>query len=748
MRRYQSEFIISFVLILTTLVVFWEVTNHGFLNYDDNQYVTQNHHVQAGLTLKSIKWAFTSAEFYNWHPLTWLSHMLDSQLYGLNPMGHHLSSLLFHIANTVLLFLILKRMTGILWPSAFVAALFALHPLHVESVAWIAERKDVLSGFFWMLTMWAYICYVKRPGAYRYFLTLIIFAFGLMAKPMLVTLPFTLLLLDYWPLDRFRFGHTNDLESNGLSSTGFQKSALSRLILEKIPFIGLAIISSIVTVIAQQKGGAVMPFDAISLKYRIANALVSYITYIGKMIWPGHLAVFYPHPGITLPIWQVVAAILFLLSISFITVLAVRRFPYLAVGWLWYLGTLMPVIGIVQVGGQALADRYTYIPLIGLFIIFAWGTADFVKKWRYKNIFLFTSAGAILLYFIVFTRLQVSHWSDSISLFEHTIKITNNNYIAYNNIGIALVKKGKVEDAIEYYRKALKIYPNFALAHNNIGIVLFKKGKLEEAVSHFNRAIRINPNDAKMHNNMGAALSKQGKLKEAIDYYYRSLKIKPGELNVFYNLGITLAELGKLEEAISYFFKVLQINPNDAEVYNHIGVILAKQGNLEEAIDYYSKSLKIKPNYVQVHNNIAIALTKQKRLEEAIIHYSEALQIKPNDAEVYNKMGIILDRQEKLEEAIEYYSEALQIRPNFAQVLNNIGITLAKLGELEEAIDSYSRALEIKPNYAQAHNNIGTILARQGKLEKAVAHFSMALQIKPGYVSAQNNLKIILQRQD
>ena len=377
----KRDLLTCLFIIMVTLSVYWQVQNFDFLNFDDDMYVTDNHHVQEGLTLKSIIWAFTTIHASNWHPLTWLSHMLDCQLYGINAGWHHLTNLLFHIANTLLLFFVFQKMTGCFWQSVFVATLFALHPLHVESVAWISERKDVLSTFFWMLTMWSYTRYVERLEVNRYLLVILFFTLGLMSKPMLVTLPFVLLLLDFYPLYRFRF------QKSDTSANPKQRSNILLLVLEKIPLLVLTAVSSAVTLYAQKHGEAIMSLDAISLKIRISNAVVSYIKYIGKMIYPSNLAVMYPFQGI-LPWWKITGACLILVSMSLLAIRIIKQSSYFAVGWLWYIGTLVPVIGLVQVGNQSMADRYTYVPLIGLFIIITWGVSELMVQWRYRKIWL------------------------------------------------------------------------------------------------------------------------------------------------------------------------------------------------------------------------------------------------------------------------------------------------------------------------------------------------------------------------
>ena len=445
----RREGVVCLFLVIGILAVYWQVGNHEFVNYDDKDYITENQHVQAGLTLKSIAWAFTSTYASNWHPLTWLSHMLDCEIYGLNPRGHHFTNVFFHILNSILLFLIFKRMTGAFWKSAFVAALFAIHPLHVESVAWAAERKDVLSTFFCMLTMGAYILYVENQGIKKYLLTVLLFTLGLMAKPMLITLPFVLLLLDYWPLGRFN-----------------KRSPALQLIWEKIPLFVLTAVSSIVTFLVQQK--AMSSLEVFPITARIFNALVSYLSYIVKMIWPFHLAIFYPYPGMP-PVWQIAGACLLLVFISCIAIRTVRRYPYFAVGWLWYLGTLVPVIGLVQVGLQSMADRYTYIPLTGIFIIIAWGIPDLIAKWRYKKIGLFITTTTLISILMICTWSQVGCWRNSITLFSHAINVTENNSVAHNNLGSAFADQGKASETIKHYAEALRIDPMYADAHYNLG---------------------------------------------------------------------------------------------------------------------------------------------------------------------------------------------------------------------------------------------------------------------------------------
>jgi len=583
-NKYWS-FCIYLALALTTIVVFWPVHSFDFVNYDDGSYVSENPHIRAGLSRGGVIRAFTSPHAGMWHPLSSLSHMLDCELFGLNPASHHLTNLFFHIANTLLLFWVLKRMTGAVWPSAFVAAVFALHPLNVESVAWVSERKNVLSTFFWLLTMAAYTLYVSRPAVGRYLLTLFVFALGLMAKPMLVTLPFVLLLLDYWPFGRLQW-----------------KTSL-RLVREKTPFFVLSALLSIVTFVVQRSAG-VMP-RAENLNYRIANALVSYVRYIGKMVWPSRLAVFYPHPGAALPIWQVVAAVIFLIFVSIWVIGLSRNRRYLPVGWLWYLGTLVPVIGLVQVGGQAMADRYTYVPLIGIFIMVAWGLNDLLAKWRYRRPALAASALMVLLVLAVCSMLQLRYWRNSIALFERAIGVTSGNYIAHCGLAKPLYEQGRLDEAVAHYIESLRINPDFADTHIGLGIVLFEKGRTDEAFLHFTRALQLDPNSPNSHFNLGVAFARQGKIDEAVTHFTEALRIAPEFGIVYSKLAHALIQQGKLEQAITLSHKAIRMLPADPAVYNELAAALVLQGKLDQAVTYFTASLRIVPEQPEIMNDLA-----------------------------------------------------------------------------------------------------------------------------------------------
>jgi len=613
--RIKPHFLISFLLVLITLIVYSRVLNHHFIDYDDNSYVTENGHVKSGLTVESIKWAFTTGRTGNWHPLTWISLMSDFELFGLNPTGYHLTNLLLHIANSVLLFMAFMRMTKTLWSSAFVAAVFALHPLHAESVAWIAERKDVLSALFWILTMWAYIGYVEHSGAKRYLLVILFFAIGLLAKPMLVTLPFVLLLLDYWPLGRFKPSIGANIFKHATRKQLKPRSAWSSLLLlckEKIPLFALAIASSIVTFFVQQGGGAVSELSALPLDVRIANALVAYVEYMGKTIWPSHLAIFYPHTLTMLPLLQVASAGIVLVATSAIAVWKAKSHPYLPVGWFWYLGTLVPVIGIVQVGLQSMADRYMYLPLIGLTLVMGWGIPSLAKRWRIVRGGLAVLTGVVLVALTIRTRDQLRYWRNSFTVFEHAITVTDRNYVAHTNLADALRAVGRNAEAITQYSEALRINPNHADAHNNLGAVLEQAGQRAEAMIHYEKALSLKPNFAKVHYNFGAALGKEGKLEAAAAHLYDALKIDPEYLEAHNNLAIVLALQGKNTEAIAHLSEVIRGNPDDPAAYYNLGLVQIKAGRLSEAIANFSHALRIKPDYAEAQAEFARAQQLQQ----------------------------------------------------------------------------------------------------------------------------------------
>jgi protein O-mannosyl-transferase len=549
-------------LAIIAALVYAPVTSYEFVSWDDPQYIVSNWHVNRGLTWQGVWWAFTARDFGNWHPLTWLSHMLDVQLFGLNAGIHHLTNLLLHAVNGVLLFAVLCWTTGAVRRSAFVATLFVVHPLHVESVAWVAERKDLLSTLFWMLTLLAYVAYVAQRSVWRYAAVIALFACGLMSKPMVVTLPVVLLLLDVWPLGR-------------LQLAPIRAEQLRPLILEKLPLFALAFASSIVTAMAQAGAGAVAAVDTLPLRYRVENAAVSYLAYVRDMLWPAGLAPFYPYRAYAG--WIVASAVTAQAGIFLVMIRATKRHPYVAVGWLWYVVTLLPVIGLVQAGGQTRADRYTYIPLIGLFIIAAWGIPDVLERWRHRTVALRVAAFVAIASCVVVARLQVRYWHDSLALWGRALAVTTENYRAHNHYAVALSDLGKADEAIAHYEEALRIWPGFAEAHVNLGVAFAEKGRTDDAIAHYRKAIALKPNSADAHNDLAGALADKGDVDGAIRELLEALRINPTDPTIQYNVAILYEARGDPAEAVRHLNEALAVNPTYADARQALDRLRSKR---------------------------------------------------------------------------------------------------------------------------------------------------------------------------
>jgi Flp pilus assembly protein TadD len=607
-RASRNTLWLALGLLILTGAVFAPVAHFDFVNWDDPEYVTANPGVLNGLTWRGIVWAFTTGHGGNWHPLTWISHMLDVQVFGLNPGAHHLVNLLFHGANTLLLFQLWSKMTGKTWRSAFVAALFAVHPAHVESVAWIAERKDVLSTFFGLLTMNAYAAYTQesrpRQAWTCYAGALILFACSLMAKPMLVTLPFLLLLLDYWPLQRLPgFGRQISKADIGPEARERRPAGIGRLLTEKIPFFILTASSSVVTFYAQKRADAVTGFDELPLGARLQNAIVSYQAYIGKMVWPSKLAVVYPFPPPPAMSW-VAAIALVLAAITLIALRRARRERYWLVGWLWFVGTLIPVIGLVQVGSQAMADRYTYVPFVGLFVILAWTVPGFFERRQAGGVWPVALAiGAIAACAVVASG-QVAHWRNSESLWEHTLSVTSENARAETNLGNAIAAEGRFDEAVAHYLDALRYHPESPDALDNLGVALAHEGRFDEAVQRYREALRIRPNDPLAHNNLGSALQNQQKTAEAIEHYEAALRLNPDFMEAHNNLAAALAAGGKTQAAIAEFLEALRLRPDQADLHYNVAIMYVRIGNTNEAIQHLERALQLEPGHAAARDTL------------------------------------------------------------------------------------------------------------------------------------------------
>ncbi len=672
-------------LVAASLFAYEPIRHNNFVHYDDNTYITENPNVTGGITQDSVIWAFTKLYMANWHPLTWLSHMLDCEIYGLNPVGHHVTSVLIHTASSLLLFWTMRKMTGAIWTSAFVAAVFALHPLHVESVAWAAERKDTLSGLFWMLTMFAYARYAERPNFTRYSLVLLVFTLGLMSKPMVITLPFVLLLLDWWPLDRLaRF------KNKATAATArFQKATILRLLIEKVPMLVLTALSGVITIIAQHSGGAVATLEHISLDCRIANAFISYISYIGKTLWPSGLAVPYPNPHKSISDTVSLICISLFVLMTVISVYAGRRRKYIVVGWLWYVGTLVPVLGLIQVGEQGMADRYMYVPMLGLLIIIAWFVKDVVSKRPHWKVIAAVLAVAALSSMAALTRTQVRYWQNDLTLFEHALKITKNNTIAENNYGCAFLAEKRLNEAVLHFNNSLLLNPLYTNARNNLGNAFMLQGKFKEAIECFNSVLQQAGDSAKIHYQLGVAMSEQGQFDDAVKHLAKAIKLDPMYPDAQNRIGAILTVTGKSEEAIGYLKEAVRINPDEMEAYANLGMAYEQLGQYENAIKNWTKALELSPNSIEILNNLAWILATAdvpsvRDAQKAIGYAKRACELTADkDAECLDALASGFAAAGKFDEAVRIAEKALNAARISGQ--ENLFVEIHKRMELYQA---------------------------------------------------------------
>ena len=607
-QPHTPTWLVAILLGVAALCLYWPATGCDFINFDDDLYVTDNAHVQSGLTLASVKWAFFNQVSSNWHPLTLLSHMLDCQLYGLKPWGPHLTNVLLNALNTALVFVLVQQMTGARWRSTFVAALFAVHPLHVESVAWVSERKDVLSGFFGLLSLIFYSRYAQswsklenpelkaQPSVFQhpardYGLALLFLALGLMSKAMLVTWPCVMLLLDYWPLKRFNL------------------SRAWRLVVEKIPFFVLAAAACVITLAVQQHAGAVASAEQLPLAFRFENALVSYCRYLGMFFWPINLAIFYPLQS--WPMIEILSAALFLVAVSVLLVVKRQKYPYLLMGWLWFLGTLVPVIGLVQAGDQSLADRYMYLPSLGLLIFVIWGGYEFAKRWQSAVPALAITGAVAALVCVCFTEEQLGYWKDSEILFTHALAVTKGNYIADNNLAAVYLNRGDLDKAITLLQAAVSLKPTDGPAIYNLGLAYYATGQFDNAISEYQKALHLDPHNSSICLNLGNVYVMKNQMNDAIAQYRQAIQLDPANALAYNNLAESLDNQGRTNEALAAYRKAIQIDPNYVEAHNNLGYLLQKTGRVNEAIAEYQEALRLRPDYELAHNNLmaAMALT-------------------------------------------------------------------------------------------------------------------------------------------
>jgi tetratricopeptide (TPR) repeat protein len=666
---------LAVLLVTTTALVYGQVRHHDFLSYDDPQYGPRNPHVGAGLTWDGVKWAFTTSDDGNWLPLTRLSQMADAQLFGQQSGPQHLVGALLHVLSTLLLFLLLKRITGARWPAALVAFLFGLHPLHVESVAWTAERKDALSGVFWMVTLWGYVYYTRRPSWRRYLLVLLPFLLGLMSKPMIVTLPFVLLLLDVWPLGRLSIAGDGGAGPGQRQGDVTRRMPAGRVLVEKVPLVVLAAVMATVTFLTQQGAGTVAEIHQVPAGSRVANALVSYGAYVTSFVWPTRLAVFYPYQ-LAIARWQSLSAGAAIVVFSVFAWRQVTARPYLAVGWSWFLGTLVPVIGLVQVGEQARADRYMYIPLIGLSIVFAWGLADVARHWPKARAAVAGLAVLSCCGCAVLTWHQIRQWRNDATLFQHALDVTTDNFVAHDGLGRALRAQGRIDEGIAHFREAIRIRPLYAGSRDNLGEALLAQGRTPEAVQELTEAVRLDPNLRQARINLGAALRNVGRSTEAIAEYEEAVRRWPDYASAHAGLGLVLAEHGRPDEGVAHLREAIRLAPQYPDGHYNLARVLVTLGRMDEAATEFSAALALAPDFAEGHFNLGNLLANLGRLEDAIVEYRRAVRLKPDYVSAHCNLGSALATAGQLDEAIAHFSEALRLRPDLAEARINLDYAL------------------------------------------------------------------------
>jgi tetratricopeptide (TPR) repeat protein len=689
-----------------TLTAYWPVRSCDFISYDDPVYVTENPHIRPGLTREGLVWAFARlhGEDTYWHPLTWVSHMTDCQLFGLEPMGHHIMNLVVHALNAVILFFLLRRMTGAFWRCAVAAALFALHPIQVDTVAWVAERKNLLSALFWLLTLWAYSNYARPSPASAlrarrlprwswYAITLILFALGLMCKPVLVTLPFVMLLLDYWPLRRFQ------------QAAGAQpQQGFLRLFTEKAPFLLLAATSSVATIVAHQRLGMLQESVTPSLVLRIQNALVSYVRYLGKFFWPTDLAVYYPYPE-SWPLLRVAVSGILLLLVTLVVISQFRKRPYLVVGWLWFVGALVPFIGLVHAGMQSMADRFAYVPLVGFLIAIVWLACDFAFSQRLWRPALALAAVVAILAGIASTRSQIACWKSSETLFEHAIKVTDKNDIAHYALGLALERKGRRSEAIQHYREAIRITPTYTDPIESLGCALAAEDDFDGAIAQFRTALQLSPTSLRAHFHLGLALASKGECAEALDHYERVLVLWPDRPEVVENYASALSKVGRTDEAIDHYTRLLLKHPDLWTIRSRLALCLANKGQLDEAAAHFASAIETgekagtNPQLLAAaHHQLASILAMRQQPEQALVHWKEAARLDPAWPEPLNNAAWVLATHPNATlrngpEALSLAQRAAELTASTdSRILDTLACAFAENGRFEEAISTAVQA--------------------------------------------------------
>ncbi len=725
-RPQKQKLILYIILTIVTLAVFWQVTQFNFINFDDSYYTTANKHVQSGFTLKSLRWAFSTTLGEFWFPLTWLSLMLDHQLYGLNAGGYHITNLLLHILSTLMLFWLFHRMTGEIWKSAFVAFLFAVHPLHVETVVWIAKRKDVLSAFFWMLTLCFYVYYTEKPMIKRYLLVLFSFVCALMSKPMAVTLPVIMILLDYWPIKRF--------ESK-------QENIVLWQLKEKFPFFVLSAVISIITLCARHNPTAkAIPFP---LGDRLANAPVSFMTYLEKMFWPHDLAVFYPFPE-HLPVWQVLGSSILVLLITIAVLIAAKRLPYLFIGWMWYAVTLLPVLGIVEASKRAMSDNYTYLPLIGISIMSAWGISFLFPNKKMRKKILWPAGMAIIVILSVLSRQQCSLWRNNMALWNHTLQVTENNYLAHNNRGFTYAMLGQYKRALEDFNKAVRLKPDYPEALVNRAQAYLELGQYAQALKDCNKVIRLMPHNENAFNIRGNIYATLGQYQLAIKDYNRAISLNPDYANAYYNRGLLYAhKLGNNKLALKDFNEAARLEPDIVEANVVKEKAFAKPSQQKNAIKDFNKGIHLKPDDAKAFYNRGNAYHNAKQYQMAINAYSKGIHLKPDDAKAYYNRGNSYYKMGQYQRAIDDYYESIRLKKDNAEAYYNLGNAYVKLNQYQYAIEHYNKAINLDPDYVKAYHNRGVVYNKIDRHRPAIQDYNEAIRRNPNYTQAYTNRALL-----
>lgn len=675
----------SLALVVLNLLIYAPVGQHAFVGFDDPQYVFDNRHVNTGLSVENVVWAFQSGEQGNWHPLTWISHMVDVELFGLEAGGHHLTSVTLHILNTLLLLVLLVGLTGAKWPSAAVAGLFAVHPMHVESVAWIAERKDVLSTAFWTATLIAYTAWTRRPSPRGYFAVVGLFAAGLMSKPMVVTLPCVLLLVDMWPLGRI--------------APTLSPRAWWPLVREKLPLFAMTAAASVVTFVVQGQSGAVRTLDALPVGTRLQTAVMGYQAYVSRLFWPRDMAVLYPFPD-SIPLWQVLSAAGGLAIATALAFRAATTRPWVTVGWLWFVGVLVPVSGLFQVGSQPFADRFTYIPYTGLFIVVVWAVAELVSHRRRASRLAWPAAVIIMSTLAVAARHQVGYWTDGVTLWTHTVGVTERNYRAHSALGYALSKAGREEEAVRQYETALAMRPNYVEALTNLGAIRSDQGDLDVAAAHLSAALAVEPDYVAAVTNLGTVRARQGQIDEALRLLERARELEPGSAIVRNGMGYALALAGRLDEAEKEIREAIRLAPRMADAHGNLGLVLGDEGRLDEAADAFRQAIALEPGHARSHYGLGAVLADAGRLDEALPELQAAVRLDPLLAEAHNRLGRVLVGLDRIGDAVVAFEAAARARPTEPDFHYDLGVMLLKVNRVDDGVRELERALRLDPTHA------------------------------------------------